>query len=68
MFRRARGRPYLILEEILSLIDLRRFRLERYLEPRDGAYTRMTTHERGESLAPGAFPDVAVPLAEILPR
>lgn len=49
------------------LIDLRRRRLERYLEPRDGAYTRMTTHERGESLAPAAFPDVAVSLDEIVP-
>lgn len=49
------------------LIDLRRRRLERYLEPKDGTYTRMTTHERGESLAPVHFPDVAVPLDEIVP-
>jgi Uma2 family endonuclease len=50
------------------LIDLRRRRLERYLAPVDGAYTRMTTHGHGESLSPQAWPDAVVPLDEILPR
>lgn len=50
------------------LVDLRRRRVERYLDPRDGTYTRMTTHERGETLHPVAFPDVGVQVGEILPR
>ena len=50
------------------LIDLRHRRIERYLAPRDGIYTQLTTHVRGETLCPQAFPDVAVPLNDILPR
>ena len=48
------------------LIDLRRNRLERYLRPESGVYTQMTTHGRGETLHPTAFPDVAVALDRLL--
>lgn len=50
------------------LLDLRRKRVERYLAPEAGVYTRMTTHGPDEALRPEAWPDVAVPLARILPR
>ena len=49
------------------LIDLRRRRVERYLAPRDGVYTQLTTHEAGETLCPQAFADIGVPLSDILP-
>jgi Uma2 family endonuclease len=49
------------------LVDVERRRVERYLAPRDGMYTQLTTHERGETLRPQKFDDVAVPLDRILP-
>jgi Uma2 family endonuclease len=50
------------------LVDLERKRVERYLAPSAGVYTQLTTHGPDETLSPLAFPDVRVPLAEILPR
>lgn len=49
------------------VIDLEHRRVERYLAPEGERYTRSTTHGPGETLAPEAFPDVTVPLDEVLP-
>ena len=41
--------------------------VEVYREPRDGEWQTKTTHGRGELLSPLAFPDVRIPIDEILP-
>jgi len=49
------------------IVDLAGGAVEVYTEPGAEAYGRMTRHLRGEILRPAAFPDVEVPIAEILP-
>jgi Uma2 family endonuclease len=49
------------------IIDLVHGQVDRYLDPRDGDYQRRSTHRRGETIAPERFPDVRVPVDEILP-
>ena len=49
------------------IVDLHRERVLIYRGPRDGDYQHVTTVTRGGSLSPQAFPDVAVPVDEILP-
>jgi Uma2 family endonuclease len=41
--------------------------VEVYRDRRDGRWRTMTTHDRGETIALVAFPDVKIPVAEILP-
>ncbi len=48
------------------LIDVERTVVVRHVEPKDGAYARVTEHGRGERLALQAFPDVVVPIDAIL--
>jgi Uma2 family endonuclease len=48
------------------LVDVVGNRVERYLDPRDGRYTRLSTHGPEEALALVVFPDVTVRLGEIL--
>jgi Uma2 family endonuclease len=41
--------------------------IEVYREPRDGKYTQVTQHAMGETVRPQAFPDVEVPVADVIP-
>jgi Uma2 family endonuclease len=41
--------------------------VEVYRDRRDGAWQTMTTHRRGETLSPLAFPDVTIAIDDILP-
>jgi Uma2 family endonuclease len=41
--------------------------VEVYRDRRDGAWQSLTKHFRGETVSPLAFPDVQIPVAEILP-
>jgi Uma2 family endonuclease len=41
--------------------------VEVYGAPRDGAYTKVTKHGPADVLHPAAFPDIAVPVADVLP-
>jgi Uma2 family endonuclease len=52
------------------IVDLQHKLVERYLAPRDGRYTQLTTHGPGETLGESAeaLSGVTVALAEILPR
>ena len=47
------------------LVDAGREIVTVHTRPEAGAYTQVTRHEPGDSLSPGAFPDVAVKLAAI---
>ncbi len=48
------------------IIDVPRGVVEVHLAPSEGAYEQRTTHRRPETLRPGAFPDVPVPLDRVL--
>ena len=50
------------------IVDVAGRKVERYLEPRDGRYTRSSTHGSEEVLTLAVFPDVTIQLSEILPR
>ncbi|MBA3391577.1 MAG: Uma2 family endonuclease [Deltaproteobacteria bacterium] len=41
--------------------------VEVFRDLRNGAWETLTKHERGETLSPLAFPDVKIPIDEILP-
>ena len=49
------------------IVDLQRERVLVYRRPRAGDYQQITTVERGGSLSPEAFPDLSLPVADILP-
>jgi Uma2 family endonuclease len=42
--------------------------IEVYRAPVEGQYTQITQHRPGETVRPQAFDDVAVPVAEVVPR
>lgn len=49
------------------IVDVPRGVVEIYRDARDGEWQTKTTHHRGEVIAPRAFPDAGVHVAEILP-
>jgi len=49
------------------VVDLVHGRVEVRTEPRDGVYSRVVTHGRGESIALVAFPDIVLATADFLP-
>jgi Uma2 family endonuclease len=49
------------------IVDLADEVVEVYSDPRDGQYDTKVTFRRGESLAPRAFPEAAIPVDAILP-
>jgi Uma2 family endonuclease len=49
------------------IVNLEERAVEVYRAPRGGAYASVTAHEPHETLAPEAFSDVKVPVAEVLP-
>ncbi|MBI2760266.1 MAG: Uma2 family endonuclease [Chloroflexi bacterium] len=49
------------------IVDLGSGRIEVYRQPVDGSYSVTTAHGRDDVIAPLAFPDLAIPCAEILP-
>lgn len=49
------------------IVDVKNRRVERYRRPLEGRYAESSLHEPDESLPIGAFPDVVIPLREILP-
>ena len=49
------------------IVDLESSSVEVYAAPRDGRYTTMTTHRAGDELRVPHFPEVVVPVADILP-
>lgn len=51
---------YWIVDQVHGLVEVRRDR-------QDGTWRTITTHRRGESISPLAFPDVAIAVADILP-
>lgn len=51
---------YWIVDHVHGLVEVRRDR-------QDGAWKTITTHRRGDTLAPLAFPDVTIDVADILP-
>jgi Uma2 family endonuclease len=50
------------------IVNLRDDVVEVHRQPVDGAYTRVTTHPPGDTLRLLAFPDVAIAVADIIPR
>ena len=48
------------------IVDVRAGAFEVYRDPAAGAWREVTRHGRGEVLRPLAFPDVAVPVSEVL--
>lgn len=50
----------------LWIVDLRRNRITRYLDPTPDGYASTRIYRRGESLSPLAFPDLLIPVADIL--
>lgn len=48
------------------IVDLQAGRLEVHREPRGARYERALILQRGETVAPAAFPDIALPVAELL--
>ena len=50
----------------LWIVDLNRNRITRYLEPTPDGYKTTRIYRRGESLSPLAFPDLAIPVNDIL--
>ena len=51
---------YWLVNLVDSTVEVRR-------SPKDGVYTKVSIHQRDETLALLAFPDISVALAEILP-
>ncbi len=49
------------------IIDLQNDCILRHLEPVDGTYSQVETLIRGETIAPSAYPDVALAVHDILP-
>ena len=41
--------------------------IEVHTEPVDGRYTQMRTFRPGDTIAPGCFPDISLPVSDILP-
>ncbi len=41
--------------------------IEVHTEPAGGRYTQMRTFRPGDAISPGCFPDIALPVSEILP-
>ena len=49
------------------ILNLREGVIEVYRQPQEGAYTRVTCHGRGDQVQLVRFPDVQVPVSEVLP-
>ena len=60
--------PYYAFHGIAEvwLVNLREDVIEVYREPSGGAYLQVTQARRGETLSPQAFPDVALPVEDLL--
>ena len=41
--------------------------VEAHTEPAGGRYTQMRTFRPGDTVSPGCFPDIVLPVSEILP-
>lgn len=66
--RVVKARLYALAEvEEYWVIDLGRGRVEVHRDRDAGAWKNKTTHGRGETIAPRAFPDVAIAVSEIVP-
>lgn len=50
------------------VVDLSTRTIRRHIAPTDRGYTQVTTFGPGEVLRPAAFPDLAVPVDDVLPR
>jgi Uma2 family endonuclease len=50
----------------LWIVDLTRSRITRYLDPTSEGYTTTRIYRRGESLSPLAFPDLLIPVVDVL--
>ncbi|HZO33007.1 MAG TPA: Uma2 family endonuclease [Chloroflexota bacterium] len=50
----------------LWIVDLNRNRITRYLDPTPDAYASTRIYRRGESIGPLAFPDLLIPVVDIL--
>ena len=50
----------------LWIVDLKRIRITRYLDPTPDGYASTRIYRRGESIGPLAFPDLLIPVADIL--
>ena len=48
------------------LVDLEHGTVDAYSDPQGGRYHRHAVHRRGAALAPAAFPDVRVPVDDVL--
>jgi Uma2 family endonuclease len=48
------------------LVDTVHERVEVRTDIVDGVYTRVTPYRRGETLAPAAFPDISLPVSDLL--
>ncbi len=49
------------------IVNLKRGEVEVYRDPREGEWQRKSTHGRGETISPQAFPDVVIAVSEIVP-
>ena len=50
----------------LWIVDLKRSRITRYLDPTPDGYASTRIYRRGESLSPLAFPSLLIPVVDIL--
>ena len=48
------------------IVNLRSKRIEVYREPSEGRYRETSIHERGSSVSPSAFPDLSLPVADVV--
>jgi Uma2 family endonuclease len=60
IYQRADVQEYWIVNQVDGCVEV-------YRDSRDGAWQSLTKHFRGETVSPLAFPDVQIPVAEILP-
>jgi Uma2 family endonuclease len=67
--RRIKGRLYAGADiEEYWIVDVNNRVIEVYRASRDGAYSQVSKHGPGEIIRPEAFPDVEVPVADVVPR
>jgi hypothetical protein len=50
----------------LWIVDLKRSRITRYLDPTPDGYASTRIYRRGESIGPLAFPELPIPVVDIL--
>ena len=60
VYGRANVNEYWIVNHIDGCVEV-------YRQPVDGTWQQISIHRRGETVSPLAFPDVVIPISEILP-